>query len=158
MCNECTAPTFDSSKPRELSRYFEDLEQLIKCTSISDQQDMKKQVLHYVDFSTEQIWKTFPEFLDDNKTYKNFKDAILVHYPDASGNFVYVTNNMSLLFFFDMCLPYAFHFYLSEHQFTCRNRRVTKHMLNMCLVMVNTPLPRIYNMLNMLFILPFDTI
>jgi hypothetical protein len=32
-----------------------------------------------------------------------------------------------------MCLPYAFHFYLSEHEFTCRNTRVTKHMLNMCL-------------------------
>jgi hypothetical protein len=32
-----------------------------------------------------------------------------------------------------MCLPYAFHFYLSEHEFTCRNTQVTKHMLNMCL-------------------------
>jgi hypothetical protein len=58
---------------------------------------MKKQVLHYVDFSTEQIWKTFPEFLDNNKTYKNFKDAILVHYPDASGNFIYSIRDMDLL-------------------------------------------------------------
>jgi Zinc knuckle len=32
-----------------------------------------------------------------------------------------VTNNMSLLFFSDMCLPYAFYFYLSKHKFTCRN-------------------------------------
>jgi hypothetical protein len=34
-----------------------------------------------------------------------------------------------------MCLPYAFDFYLSKskHEFTCRNTRVTKHMLNMCL-------------------------
>jgi hypothetical protein len=30
MCNEHEAPTFDSSKPRELSQYFEDLEQLMK--------------------------------------------------------------------------------------------------------------------------------
>jgi hypothetical protein len=44
-----------------------------------------------------------------------------------------VTNNMSLLFFSNMCLPYAFYFYLSEHEFTSRNTRVTKHMLNMCL-------------------------
>jgi hypothetical protein len=73
MCNERAAPAFDSSKPRELSQYFEDLEQLIKHASIRNQQDMKKQVLCYVDFSTKQIWKTFPEFLDDNKTYKNFK-------------------------------------------------------------------------------------
>jgi hypothetical protein len=40
---------------------------------------------------------------------------------------------MSLLFFSDMCLPYAFYFYLYKHEFTCRNTRVTKHMLNMCL-------------------------
>jgi hypothetical protein len=90
-------PTFDSCKPRELSQYFEDLEQLIKRASISDQQDMKKQVLHYVDFSTKRVWKTFPEFLDDNKTYKNFKDAILVHYPDASGDFIYSIRDMDLL-------------------------------------------------------------
>jgi hypothetical protein len=42
-------------------------------------------------------------------------------------------NNTSLLFFSDMCLPYAFYFYLSKHEFTCRNTQVTKHMLNMCL-------------------------
>jgi hypothetical protein len=42
-------------------------------------------------------------------------------------------NNMSLLFFFNTCLPYAFYFYLSEHEFICRNTQVTKHMLNMCL-------------------------
>jgi hypothetical protein len=97
MRNERTAPTFDSSKPRELSRYFEDLEQLMERATISDQQDMKKQVLRYVDFSTEQIWKTFPEFLDNNETYQDFKDAILVHYPDASGDFVYSIRDMDLL-------------------------------------------------------------
>ena len=30
MHNECAAPTFNSSRPRELSRYFEDLEQLMR--------------------------------------------------------------------------------------------------------------------------------
>jgi hypothetical protein len=32
-----------------------------------------------------------------------------------------------------MCLPYVLYFYLSEHEFTYRNTRVIKHMLNMCL-------------------------
>jgi hypothetical protein len=45
----------------------------------------------------EQIWKTFLEFLDNNKTYENFKDVILVHYPDASGDFVYSIRDMDLL-------------------------------------------------------------
>jgi hypothetical protein len=51
-----------------------------------------------------------------------------------------VMNNMFLLFFFNMCLPYAFHF----------------TYLNMSLPAgihesPNTPLPPIYHMLNMLF-------
>jgi hypothetical protein len=103
MRNECAAP-IDSSKPRELSQYFKDLEQLMKRATISDQQDMKKQVLRYVDFGTEQIWKTFPEFLDDNKTYQDFKDAILVHYPDASGDFIYSIRDMDLLIGERQCL------------------------------------------------------
>jgi hypothetical protein len=32
-----------------------------------------------------------------------------------------VTNNTSLLFFSNMCLPYVLYFYLSEHEFTYRN-------------------------------------
>jgi hypothetical protein len=75
-----------------------------KHASISDQEDVRKQVLRYVDFSTKQIWKTFPEFLDDNKTYETFKDAILVHYPDASGNFVYPIRDMDLLIGERQCL------------------------------------------------------
>jgi hypothetical protein len=95
--NERSAPTFDSSKPRELSRYFEDLEQLMNRAAIETEQAKKEQVLRYVDFSTEQIWKTFPAFSDNTKSYQQFKDAILVHYPDASGDFVYSIRDMDLL-------------------------------------------------------------
>jgi hypothetical protein len=97
MRNERAAPTFDSSKPRELSRYFEDLEQLMRRAAIDTEEEKKQQVLRYLDFNTEQIWKTFPEFSDNNKTYQNFKDAILVHYPDASGDFIYSIRDMDLL-------------------------------------------------------------
>jgi hypothetical protein len=95
--NERSAPTFDSSKPRELSRYFEDLEQLMNRAAIETEQAKKEQVLRYVDFSMEQIWKTFPAFSDNTKSYQQFKDAILVHYPDASGDFVYSIRDMDLL-------------------------------------------------------------
>ena len=97
MHNECTAPTFNSSKPRELSRYFEDLEQLMRQAAITSEEEKKQQVLCYVDFNTEQIWKTFPKFIDNNKTYNDFKDAILVHYPDALGDFIYSIRDMDLL-------------------------------------------------------------
>ena len=97
MCNEHAAPTFDSSKPRELSRYFEGLEQLMRRAAIALEEEKKQQVLCYVNFNTEQIWNTFPKFIDNNKTYNDFKDAILVYYPDASGDFVYSIRDMDLL-------------------------------------------------------------
>jgi RNase H-like domain found in reverse transcriptase len=40
------------------------------------------------------------------------------HYIQGSGHPIIVTNNTSLLFFSDMCLPYAFCLYLSKHEFT----------------------------------------
>ena len=94
---ECAAPMFDSSKHRELSSYFEDLEQLMRQATIASEKERKQQVLCYVDFNTEQIWKTFPKFIDSIKTYNDFKDAILVHYPDASGDFVYSIRDIDLL-------------------------------------------------------------
>ena len=65
--------------------------------TIATEEERKQQVLCYVNFNTEQIWKTFPEFIDNNKTYNTFKDAILVHYPDTSGDFVYSIRDMDLL-------------------------------------------------------------
>ena len=95
--NERIAPVFDSSKPRELSRFFEDLEVLMVRADITDHQEKKKQVLRYVDFDTEQIWKTFIEYSDNTKTYEQFKDSILIHYPDASGDFIYSLRDMDQL-------------------------------------------------------------
>ena len=64
---------------------------------IASEEEKKQQVLCYVDFNTEQFWKTFPEFIENNKTCNDFKDVILVYYPDASGNFVYSIRDMDLL-------------------------------------------------------------
>ena len=59
LCNEHTAPTFDSSKPHKLPQFFEDLETLMMHANITNQAEMKKQVLKYVDVNTKQMWKTF---------------------------------------------------------------------------------------------------
>ena len=77
MRNERAAPTFDGSNAHELPWFFEDLESLIERANITSNKEMKKQVLKYVDIHTELMWKIFPEFSDDNKTYREFKDAIL---------------------------------------------------------------------------------
>jgi hypothetical protein len=97
MRGERGAPVFDSLKPRELSRYFSDLEVLFKRNKMTSDTEMKENTIYYVDFETEQIWKTFPEFADIAKTYTMFRDAILVHYPDATGENVYSLRDMDSL-------------------------------------------------------------
>ena len=94
---ERAAPTFDTSKPRELIRFFEELEYLFDRASLENDSEKKKHVLRYVDFDVEQIWKTFPEFSDPTKNYAAFKAAVLIHYPDASGDYVYSLRDMDLL-------------------------------------------------------------
>ena len=94
---ERMAPTFDKSKPRELIRFFEEFEFLLERAHLEKESEKKKHVLRYVEFEVEQIWKTFPEFSDDKKTYEDFKNAILVHYPDASGDYVFSLRDMDLL-------------------------------------------------------------
>lgn len=94
---EHAAPTFDRTKPRELIRFFEELEYLFVRAELTQEADKKKHVLRYVDFEVEQIWKSFAEYTDQTKTYQDFKDAILVHYPDASGDYVYSLRDMDLL-------------------------------------------------------------
>jgi len=95
--NERTAPKFDTSRPRELPRFFEDLEDLMTRAQIALDTDKKKQAVRYTDFETEQIWKAVPEFKDNNKTYNDFKKAIMQHYPDAAGDFIYSIRDMDLL-------------------------------------------------------------
>lgn len=94
---ERAAPSFDRTKPRELVRFFEELEYLFDRAALEDESDKKKHVLRYVDFEVEQIWKSFPEFSDVTKTYLDLKAAILIHYPDASGDYVYSLRDMDLL-------------------------------------------------------------
>ena len=97
--------TFDSSKPRELPHFFKDLEQLFKRAGLqkaqptqADEQLMKEHAVNYVDYAMEQIWKSIPEYDPVNlKTYQAFKDTILSHYPDATGDYIYSIRNMDML-------------------------------------------------------------
>lgn len=94
---ERAAPIFDKTRPRELPRFFDDLERLFLRTSVVSDTEKKKYVVYFTDYETEQMWKTFPEYVNGAKTYQDFKDAILVHYPDATGDFVYSLRDMDSL-------------------------------------------------------------
>ena len=97
MRREETAPTFDKSKTHEFPRYFGDLERLFKRANITNEVEMKKLVLRYVDIETEHLWKTLPEFCDTLATYAAFKEAILSNYPDAYGDSIYSIYNLEAL-------------------------------------------------------------
>jgi hypothetical protein len=72
--------------------------------------DTKFAVVLGLDWPT--LYNLLVNWADSSVTFRDHPDTLSV---------ITVTNNTSLLFFFDMHLPYAFHFYLSEHEFTCRS-------------------------------------
>lgn len=94
---ERAAPTFDQSKPQELPRFFDELEYLFNRAGITADSEKKKQLLRYVAFEIEQIWKALPEFKSVTNTYDDFKNAVLAFYPDATGEFIYSLRDMDLL-------------------------------------------------------------
>ena len=57
--------------------------------NITNHTEMKKQVLKYVNVDTEQMWKTFPEYVLAAHSYEEFKNTTLDQYPDATGDFTY---------------------------------------------------------------------
>ena len=65
--------------------------------NITNQAEIKKQVLKYVDVNTKQMWKTFSEYILTAHSYNEFKDAILDQYPDATGEFIYSIRDMDQL-------------------------------------------------------------
>src|SRR5277367_1055159 len=96
MRNERLAPKFDTSRPRELPRFFEDFEELIFRAQITDEAEKKKFIVRYTDFDTKQQWKAIPEFRDSS-SYTEFKAAILSYYPEASDDFAYSFRDLELL-------------------------------------------------------------
>ena len=87
---EDAAPIFNELRPRELSRFFDELEYLFKRAAITSEADKKNYTLRYVDFDIE-------EFDDPTKTYAEFKAGILDRYPEASEENRYCFSDIDIL-------------------------------------------------------------
>ncbi|KAJ7656576.1 hypothetical protein B0H17DRAFT_1163367 [Mycena rosella] len=71
------APTFDSTKPRELPRYFSDLEfHFTRCT-ITDTAEKKSHATRFLSVRDQDAWEALAEFTTDTNTYADFKSAVL---------------------------------------------------------------------------------
>jgi hypothetical protein len=46
---------------------------LFDCDNITNELERKQYVVRYVDYSMEQMWKTFPEFKSAEASYNQFK-------------------------------------------------------------------------------------
>ena len=91
---ERAAPVFNQAKPRELPRFFFALERLFARVGVTAEQAKKDDAIQYVEYEVEQIWRTFPEYADPLITYAAFKAAVLAHYPDATGDYVYSVSEL----------------------------------------------------------------
>ena len=81
--NHASAPKFDSTKPRELSAYFDELEVLLRGAGITDEKEKKVQARRYLEVEDADIWSSIPEYRGE-ETYEDYKKKIYQLYPGAS--------------------------------------------------------------------------
>ena len=76
-------PTFSGKDPRELKRYFKELEECFTRNGVTDETKKKQWACFYPPVSTVEDWELIPEYADVNKTYDEFVKAIKNLYPGA---------------------------------------------------------------------------
>jgi hypothetical protein len=79
-----SAPKFTPDAPRELQRYFKELELLFGPAQIINDAEKKKHACRYIDIDTADLWEAIPEF-DGTKTFNDFKSAIFKLYPSSES-------------------------------------------------------------------------
>ena len=78
-----SAPQFDPKQPRELRRYFADLDFHFARTGTVDDEQKKKHACRYVDIDTSELWEAIPQFADATVAYADFMLAIYALYPGS---------------------------------------------------------------------------
>jgi hypothetical protein len=92
-----TAPKFEGNNPRELRRYFDELEYLFTDCTVTDDELKKKYVVRYVDIDTEESWKQTAAFGEATADYAALKAAILKLYPGADGERIWTIRDLDNL-------------------------------------------------------------
>ena len=91
-----TAPKFSADQPRELRRYFEELDNLFAGAAITDDQTKKSQACRYLDFESADLWQNIPTFAAGS-TYDNWKEELYKLYPGAEADKKYTVADMDKL-------------------------------------------------------------
>lgn len=91
-----TAPQFSPEQPRELRRYFEELDRLLAAAAITTTVQQKEYACRYLDIDTAELWEQIPEF-QPTSSYVDFKTAVIKLYPGAEGDRRYSVADMDSL-------------------------------------------------------------
>jgi hypothetical protein len=90
-----TAPKFSPDQPRELRRYFEELEVLFGSCNITAEPEMKKHTCRYLDIDTSDFWQSILEY--GVMTYAVWKTAIYKLYPGSDNQHQWTLTDMDKL-------------------------------------------------------------
>lgn len=80
------APAFSASNPRELSRYFVDLEILFKKCTIAADTEKKTWSTYYLSVADSDEWEMLPEYGDPTKNWLDFQKAVQALYPGSTAD------------------------------------------------------------------------
>ncbi len=94
--NSGSAPKFDSKNPRDLLRYFSEVELLLNAANINDDQAKKDHTKRYLSTQDFEIWDSLPES-GPRFTYMAFKEAVVASYPGAEADRKYSRSDLSRL-------------------------------------------------------------
>jgi hypothetical protein len=88
-----TAPKFDPTKPRELRRFFDELELLFAACKVTDSDVMKKHACIYVDIDSAELWESLPQQAT-GVSFGEFRKAIHKLYPGSEDDRKWTISDM----------------------------------------------------------------
>ena len=91
-----SAPKFTADQPRELQRYFQELEILLDSAHIVDAQIMKKHACRYLNVDSAELWELIAEYAAPS-TFDEFKRAIFKLYPSSEDEHKWTITDMDKL-------------------------------------------------------------
>ncbi|KIK71654.1 hypothetical protein GYMLUDRAFT_235955 [Collybiopsis luxurians FD-317 M1] len=81
---EGRAPHWVTNDEIHLPTFFLEFETVAQAAGIdNDHNLMKRSCLRYIDADSFRFWRTLDSFEDDEKTWNEFKEEVISHYPDA---------------------------------------------------------------------------
>ncbi|PCH37007.1 hypothetical protein WOLCODRAFT_92235 [Wolfiporia cocos MD-104 SS10] len=75
-----TAPVFDSSQPRSIQRFFQDLKHLFTLCAVIDEEEKKQWVVRYAPIDEADLFEVLPAY-SPGTPYADFKKAVYNLYP-----------------------------------------------------------------------------